>query len=365
MRYWNRLLLVLLFVIMLCGHAAAYDFGETQDALENALPGESRDLLRGVSIDQEQMLFDQIARIVENAYGEIRNSWTTGLSTIAKVAVITLLCSVTNGLRTAAGTEKEIPILSMVGTLTIASVVLLDLNGMMMLCRETIESVSVFSKTMIPIMAAAVSISGAPARAAVMQAATMLSMDLMIRMITSVLMPTLSAYLAIMTVDCALGQNVLRKTGEFILWLVKIILKASMTLFVSYLTISGVFSGSVDGVAVKTAKAALSGMVPVVGGVISDATESLLAGASVIRSLTGVFGVFCIIAICLIPFVKMGINYLLFKGGTAVLSIFCSKEIMGYLSALSDSIGIMLGMLGTCTSILFFEIVFSIILIGG
>ena len=106
-------------------------------------------------------------------------------------------------------------------------------------------------------------------------------------------------------------------------------------------------------------------MVPVVGGVISEATESLLAGAAAIRSLTGVFGVFCIIAICLIPFVRMGVNYLLFKGGTAVLAIFCGNEIAGYLSAIGESFGVLLGMLGTCAAILFFQIVFSIALIGG
>ena len=365
MHCWNRVFLVFLVAVLLGGHAAAYDYREAQDAMENALTGESRELLHGVSVGDDQTLLDQILKIVENGAGEIRKSWTAGLAAITKVSVVALLCGSAEGLRIASGTEKEIPILSAVGTLAIASVVLLDLNGMMMLCRETIESVSVFSKTMIPVMAAAVSISGAPARAAAMQAVTMLSLDLMIRMITGVLMPAVCIYLAIMTVNYALGQNILRRTGDFIVWLVKMILKASMTLFVSYLTISGIFSGSADGVAVKTAKAALSGMVPVVGGVISDATESLLAGAAVIRRLTGVFGVFCIIAICLIPFVKMGINYLLFKGGTAVLSIFCSKEITGYLSALSDSFGMLLGMLGTCVAILFFEIVFSIVLIGG
>ena len=365
MRCWIKFGTILFLAVFLCGHARAYDVNDSIVQMESAVPGESRQLLSGISIDSDDTLFAQFMRIWKNAAEGIRTSWLAGIKTIAKVIVIVLICGAAEGMYAAGGGEKELKVISMAGILSIASAVLADMNGLMAICRETLQSMSVFSKTLLPVMSAAVSISGAPGRAAAMQAITMFSLDLVIRMITEVLMPAVCLYLSIMTVNYALGQNVLNKAGEFVLWLVQTVLKASLTLFVSYLTISGVFSGSTDSIALKTAKAALSGAVPVVGGVISDATESLLAGAAAIRSLTGVFGVICLIAICLIPFVKMGINYLLFKGGAAILSILCSKELTGYLSALCDSFGVMLGMLGTCAAILFFEIVFSIVLIGG
>ena len=355
----------LMMGLMFCGQAAAFDLAGSLQEIEAGVPESGRELLAGISVDSERTFGEQLAGIVENGMQELHKSWTAGVTSFAKVAVIALLCGVAEGMSSASGVGKDLPVVSMAGILAVASAVLFDLNGLMMLCRETLESISVFSKAMIPVMTAAVSMSGAPARAAAMQGVTMLALDLMIRMITGVLMPSVCIYLSIMTINHALGQNILQKVGEFILWFVRTILKASLTLFVSYLTISGVFSGSADGIALKTAKAALSGTIPVVGGVISDATESLLAGAAAIRSLTGVFGVLCIVAICLVPFFKMGVNYLLFKGGAAILSIFCSKEMTAYLSALSDSFGMLLGMLGTCAAILFFEIVFSVILIGG
>ena len=53
--------------------------------------------------------------------------------------------------------------------------------------------------------------------------------------------------------------------------------------FVGYLTASGAIAGSVDAAAVKTAKLAISRAIPVVGGILADASETVLAGAGGLR----------------------------------------------------------------------------------
>ena len=100
------------------------------------------------------------------------------------------------------------------------------------------------------------------------------------------------------------------------------------------------------------------------GGVISDAAESMLAGAVLIRNTVGVAGMLCVAAICLTPFLKVGCNYLIFKAGGAALSPVCGRTLAGLIAGLSDSMGLMLGMLGACSAILFFELVFSITLVN-
>ena len=54
----------------------------------------------------------------------------------------------------------------------------------------------------------------------------------------------------------------------------------------------------------------------------------------------------------------------LFKAGAAVLTPVCGSALSGLVAGLSDSMGLMLGMLGTCSAILFFELVFSITLVN-
>lgn len=129
------------------------------------------------------------------------------------------------------------------------------------------------------------------------------------------LVPAVCAYIAIITVNAALGNDILGGLATFIKWLTTGSLKLILTVFIAYLSISGAIGGSVDAVTLKAAKFAVSGSVPVVGGIISDATESMLAGMAAIKNTVGILGMLGVAAICIAPFLQVGINYLLFKAG--------------------------------------------------
>ena len=122
-------------------------------------------------------------------------------------------------------------------------------------------------------------------------------------------------------------------------------------------------SGSVDRVALKTAKFAVSGAVPVVGGVISDATETVLSGAALLRGSVGVFGMLCVTAICLLPFLRVGASYLCYKAGAAVLSPLCAGGLRQLLGSVGTGFGLLLGMLSTCCLILYLELVYVVAMV--
>ena len=80
------------------------------------------------------------------------------------------------------------------------------------------------------------------------------------------------------------------------------ILTSSLLLFTVYLSVVRVISGAVDGTTVKVAKTAISGVVPVVGGIIAEASETVLLGAGMLRNTIGIFGMLAILAACAYPF---------------------------------------------------------------
>lgn len=65
---------------------------------------------------------------------------------------------------------------------------------------------------------------------------------------------------------------------------------------------------------VKAAKFTMSSLVPVVGGILSDAAETVLAGAGILKNAVGVFGMLAVLAMCVVPFLQLGIHYLAYKG---------------------------------------------------
>ena len=100
-----------------------------------------------------------------------------------------------------------------------------------------------------------------------------------------------------------------------------------------------------------------------VGGVISDATETVLSGASLLRNSIGIFGMLCVTAICLVPFLRAGASYLCYKAGAAVLSPLCAGSLRQLLEGVGTGFGLLLGMLGTCCLILYLELVYVVAMV--
>lgn len=114
----------------------------------------------------------------------------------------------------------------------------------------------------------------------------------------------------------------------------------------------------------KTAKLAVSGAVPVVGGVISDATETMLSGAALLRGSIGIFGMLYVAAICFGAVRSSGSKlFVLQGGGLAVLSPLCSDGMKRFLENVGTGFGLLLGMLSTCCMILFLELVYMVAMV--
>jgi stage III sporulation protein AE len=142
-------------------------------------------------------------------------------------------------------------------------------------------------------------------------------------------------------------DGTLQKLQDFIKWLMIWGLKTILYIFTGYMGITGVVSGTTDAAALKAAKLTISGMVPVVGGILSDASESVLVGAGVMKTAAGMYGTLAMLAICAEPFLKIGVQYLMLKATAALCGIFGSKALSNLVQDFSSALGILLGMTGS------------------
>ena len=331
-------------------------------SLTDAMPNRARQYLDGISPENADTLSDSVSRVLENMTSDSQSAIRTALGGLLRVAVIVLLASAARGFSAAAGGEAN-DWIDMAAALGCAAVLLRDFTGVLSLCRDTLDQISVFSGTLQPVLATVLATGGNTATATVLQAATMVVFDLVIRLVNALLVPAACAYLAITAVDAAAGNGMLRGIADGIKTLTSGVLKLILTLFTAYLAIAGGVSGNVDRMTLKTAKLAVSGAVPVVGGVISDATETMLSGAALLRGSIGIFGMLCVAAICFVPFVRAGASYLCYKAGAAVLSPLCSDGMKRFLENVGTGFGLLLGMLSTCCMILFLELVYMVAMV--
>ncbi len=125
-------------------------------------------------------------------------------------------------------------------------------------------------------------------------------------------------------------------------------------------------SGSADAATIKAAKFTMSNLVPVVGGVISDTAETLLAGAGVLRNAAGVFGMLAVVGICLVPFLNLGVHYLMYKC-TAALAATASGNgrVTGLIEAIGTAFGLIMAMTGSCGVLLIVAMVSAVSTVAG
>ena len=113
------------------------------------------------------------------------------------------------------------------------------------------------------------------------------------------------------------------------------------------MSITGVVSGTTDAAVLKTTKVTISSVVPVVGGILSDASEAVLVSAGLMKNAAGIYGIFAVLAVFLLPFLRVGVQYLLLKFTAAVCSIFAPKSITELIGDFSTAMGLLLAMTGS------------------
>ena len=113
------------------------------------------------------------------------------------------------------------------------------------------------------------------------------------------------------------------------------------------ITITGIISGTTDAAALKATKLTISGVVPVVGGIISDASDTILVSAGIVKNAAGVYGLLAILAIWIGPFLKIGVQYLLLKASAALCGGIAGDATSGLIKDFSGIMGILVAMIGT------------------
>ena len=172
--------------------------------------------------------------------------------------------------------------------------------------------------------------------------------DLLVNLINGLLVPLLYGYIAASVAQAATGSDGLNRLADLLKWTVTTVLTVVMLTFVGYLTASGVVAGTADAATVKAAKFAISGTIPVVGGILSDAAETMLASAGVLKGTVGVFGMLTILGICLLPLLRLSVHYIAYKLVAALAAALGSGPVYGMVDRLGSAFGLLLGMMGAC-----------------
>lgn len=243
------------------------------------------------------------------------------------------------------------------GVIVTACLLLGSANTLIHSAADTVTELSEYGKLLLPVMTAAMAAQGGITGSAALYTGTAIFDAFLCTLISKVMVPMIYIFLAFSAANSAVGEELLTKLRDFLKWLVSWCLKTVLYVFTGYITVTGVVSGTADQAALKATKLTISGMVPVVGGIMSDASEAVLVSAGAVKSAVGVYGLLAIAAIAIGPFLRIGVQYLLLKLTAAVCGVFADKKTTDLIGDFSAALGLLLAMTGAVCMILLISMV--------
>lgn len=324
------LALFLLIVLAVPAEASVLEAPEPPESADPWMPSQTVSFGKG--------LLEVIQKAIGRIYPEVKEAAGIAVTVIACALLVSMLTAASDQVRTSA---------NLAAVTAVSAALFLSTNAMIRLGADTIRQISEYGKLLLPIMAAALAAHGGISSATALYTGTAVFDAIVCTALSKILMPMVYGFLVLSAADSVTGHNTLKKMKELLKNGITWFLKTCITVFISYMGITGVISGTTDASALKAAKAAISTAVPVVGGILSGASEAVLVGAQLAKNTAGLYGIFALLAIYLDPFLKTGIHYLILKLAAAVCGILDAKSVSDLVGDYSSAMGFVLGMTGS------------------
>ncbi len=328
--------------------------------MERSTPKDARKYMDKIEYDNALDFGDSLSKIFSNIVNDGLDIFKITILSIVRVFIVAALCSLGRGIYD----SGKFDVLTIGGAAAILACSIGDISSLGKVAYDTLTSLNVYSKALLPVLTTASVATGAVTAASFRHVAVVFLTDVVITCILAWMMPICSAYIAVMSANTICGNDALLRIGDFIKNTLNWSIRLLLTIYVTILGLSGVISGSVDAITAKTVKLTVSSAIPVVGGILADVSETILAGAVIAKNTIGVFGMLTILATVLLPVIKLGLMYLGYKLVAALSSVCVKGSILNLIDALGTSFGMMLAMTGSATALILISI-FTAVAGGG
>ena len=352
----RKMLFLLLALLTLTTSVSAI---EIPDSARDFLP---RELTESVEREDSLLLggWAYLCDMVRDAlFGVLRS----GVRSCAMLMLLALLCGAAEGLADGAGADavRFVPYFGVLGASLLAAG---DFTALIGLGAQTVDELGVLGKLLIPTVAAAMAAGGCVGTASLWQVGTLFVSDVLLSLSRDVLLPLVYCYIALAAAGALLPRGGLDVLAGGVKKLISWGACGVTLLFTAFLTVSNVLMGSADKAAVKAGSFVISNAVPVVGGILSEATEAVLAGAGVLRGTVGTLGVLAVLAVCAVPLLRLSVQFLFYQAAAFLSAMAGCETLQKFINRLSGAFTQVLALTASCAAILLVALLVAVTMVA-
>ena len=272
---------------------------------------------------------------------EVSSSLKTLISILVIIVIHGILKSITDSLENSNVSQ----IIYFVQYILIVTLIMSNFTEIIKLVKETSNNLVGFINVLIPLLLTLMVYTGNIATSTILEPIILCASNFIGNIIADVLIPIVLIIVVFSIISKISERIQIEKMSKFlksgVVWFLGVVL----TIFVGVVSLEGTLSSSVDGVTAKTAKAAVSSVIPVVGKVLGDVVDSVLGCGVILKNAIGFVGVIVIIGICIMPIIKIATLSIIYSLASAVVQPVADEKIVKLLDEMSGVFKLLLAIL--------------------
>lgn len=234
---------------------------------------------------------------------------TSSIKVLISIMVIVIIHSILKSISDSLESNNVSQIIYYVQYILIITVIMSNFSDIIQLVKDTADNLVGFMNALVPLLITLMMYTGSIVTSGVIEPIILFMINFLGNLINILLIPIVLIITVLSIISKISDRIQIDKLSNFLKSGVIWFLGITLTVFVAVVSLEGTLSSSVDGITAKTAKAAVSTVIPVVGKVLGDAVDTVLGCGIILKNAIGVVGVIIIMGICVLPILKLRNTY--------------------------------------------------------
>lgn len=336
------------------------------ESLDEYLPENAVTKLEDIGISSENPLSvlniteDGIISVVIDAFNE---SFTAPIGVLISLFVLIIFCSVYETALITLNNNNHM--YTYLCSAIICCILVVPLSKTMYRAGETVTLVGYFVNGFVPVYCSALIMCGKTATAAAYSNGTLLVSEVVTTVSYKVITPACGMVLALNVAgSVSNSQESITRFSESISKSVKWLLGVIMTIFSSVMNFRTIAGAASDSFLTKTGRYIISTSIPVVGGSVAEAYNSIKTSASLIGTGIGLYGVIAVCIIMLPIFTELILYRVVMSISAIAADMFGLSGISRLLKSAGETVSVMSSVM-VCVFISFVVSLAAVYLAGG
>lgn len=309
-----------------------------EDLIET-LTDEQKDLLSGLGIESVDFasLFSADPHKVFDIFFEVlSDNYQSPLKSAGSVLVMIVALNIAS--QFISSDDKTNQVIFNFGVLSISLCLLVPLSACIARVVSAIGLTADFMKALLPVLACVLTVSGNPTAALSYNSLCFAAAQIVTQIADGFIKPIIQIILSLSVMSGINDSINFEKTVSFVKKTVVFILSFISTVFVALLSLKGALANAADTVAVRGIRFLIGNSIPVVGGAVSDAYNSIIGTLLMVKNTVAVFAV-AAIGVINLPVIAECVCWIFALNLLSAFSdIFSLKKISSMLASVASSV---------------------------